>query len=120
MKWSRDYTCLTDEDVERHIENIWACEKISRRHIKKPYIIAYCNAERDLNLTIPEATRNIWRAQQVLLEKSFYVKATKCMASKMSLEEEYAKKYKWLSDESIIKIIRSKPRDEHFHFHGDD
>ena len=121
MKYSRDYTCITDEDVEARIKSIEMFNSMQKggKRMTKEYIRMYVEAERDLNLTIPKDTRQVWRAQQILLEKAHYVKITPCIASKMWLEEKYLKENKWLSNKTIVNKIRNKPCDENFHFHGD-
>ena len=119
MKYFRDYTCITDEDVEARIKSLRLSDKLSRRNTTEEFVRYYVESERDLNLTIPEDTRKIWRAQQVLLEKAHYVKKTHCFASKMWLEEQYLKENKWLSNRTIVNKLRNEPCDENFHFHGD-
>ena len=119
MKYQRDYTCITDDQVAARIKDIHTAALVSRTRVTEEFITIYVESERELNVTIPEDTRRMYQAQQGLLERSHYVKLTKCVASKMFLEQEYHKENKWLLDKRIVEKIRRFPCDEDFHFYGD-
>ena len=119
MKYRRDYTCITDEDVEKRIEQLKQFDRIRRKTFNDDYYTLYVNAERDANVSIPEETRKIYRAQQIIMEKARYVHIAETVQDKMYLEERYLKENPWLSNKNIVNKVMSMPKDPDFHFQGD-
>jgi hypothetical protein len=119
-KYRRDYTCITDADVIKRIQDLIAFDRIINKRPKdKEFYKAYVLAERDANLAIPEETRKIYRAQQIIKEKYRYVQIAETEADKMYLEKRYLKENPWLGNPDIVRKVMSKPEDPDFHYHGD-
>ena len=108
----RNYSVLTDEDVQEHIEKLKAFDAMRRQRKDDSFYVTYAEAEREANKELDDSTRKIWIAQQIIKEKKHFIEIQKDYNEGHFLEKDYIKKYKWLLNKDIIKKVMSHKEDE--------